>query len=344
MSARDGERARRGGGEDRALPWLAAPLRRTLATQPGARAPIHGPGGVGQFELALALAQAGCARPTTAPLVERPCGKLPELQAARGAVASRPAGARSGGAARIARLGPRRRRRRRGGEGGKKKPSKEIRVEAVRAAIGFATTTSARGRGKVVVVHPAERMNDVAANAFLKTLEEPPANARFLLCSAAPDGLLATIRSRCQQLVLPVPPAPDAEAWLAAARRRPAGGAARGERRPAAGGARPGRAGRRRRGLAGPAAPRRRRRRERAARLDAARGGRRAAEDLPRRRRRSRAAARRATSRASASSAAPISRRCCAGRASWRGSPPRSITRGASIWRSKASSDRVAKR
>ena len=82
--------------------------------------------------------------------------------------------------------------------GGKKKPSKEIRVEAIRAAIAFATTTSARGRGKVVVVHPAERMNAVAANAFLKTLEEPAGDARFLLCSAAPDSLLPTIRSRCQ--------------------------------------------------------------------------------------------------------------------------------------------------
>ena len=57
-------------------------------------------------------------------------------------------------------------------------------------------------------------MNDVAANAFLKTLEEPAGDARFLLCSAAPDSLLATIRSRCQQVVLPVPPEADAEAWL----------------------------------------------------------------------------------------------------------------------------------
>ena len=100
------------------------------------------------------------------------------------------------------------------GEGSRKKPSKEIRVEAVRAAIAFATTTSARGRGKFVVVHPAERMNDVAANAFLKTLEEPAGDARFLLCSAAPDDLLPTIRSRCQQVALAIPPHAAAEAWL----------------------------------------------------------------------------------------------------------------------------------
>jgi DNA polymerase-3 subunit delta' len=103
-----------------------------------------------------------------------------------------------------------------GGEGAaKRKPSKEIRVEAVRAAIVFATTTSARGRGKAVVIHPAERMNEIAASAFLKTLEEPAGQTRFLLCSAAPDRLLPTIRSRCQDVLLPVPPAAVAEAWLA---------------------------------------------------------------------------------------------------------------------------------
>ena len=87
-------------------------------------------------------------------------------------------------------------------EASKKKPSKEIRIEAIRAAIAFATTTSARGRGKVVVVHPAERMNPAAANAFLKTLEEPAGDSRFLLCSAAPDALAPTIRSRCQDIAL----------------------------------------------------------------------------------------------------------------------------------------------
>lgn len=215
MSVRDGPPEPGHPGEDRELPWLAAPLRQTLATRQAHALLIHGPGGVGQFELALALARAWLCETTDRPLVDRPCGHCPscKLHAAR----SHPdllvlvpeamreslgwdVGAGEGDAA---------------GEGGKRKPSKEIRVEAVRAAIGFATTTSARGRGKVVVVHPAERMNDVAASAFLKTLEEPAGDARFLLCSAAPEALLPTIRSRCQQVVLPVPPAREAEAWLA---------------------------------------------------------------------------------------------------------------------------------
>ena len=96
----------------------------------------------------------------------------------------------------------------------KAKPSKEIKVEAVRAAVAFAQTTAARGRAKVLLVHPAERLNGIAANTLLKTLEEPPGVARFVLSSASPDALLPTIRSRCQMLSLGLPPAEVAVAWL----------------------------------------------------------------------------------------------------------------------------------
>ncbi|MEO5845186.1 MAG: DNA polymerase III subunit delta' [Caldimonas sp.] len=204
-----------GFGDDGDLPWLAAPLRCALETQRAHALLVHGPGGVGQFELALALAKGWLCEAHDRPMVDRPCGRCAscKLHAAQ----SHPD---------LLVLVPEAQRESLGwdfgagegeeaGEGGKRRPSREIRVEAVRAAIAFATTTSARGRGKVVVVHPAERMNDVAASAFLKTLEEPAGPARFLLCSAAPDALLPTIRSRCQQVALPVPPAGDAEAWLA---------------------------------------------------------------------------------------------------------------------------------
>src|SRR4029450_8090880 len=97
---------------------------------------------------------------------------------------------------------------------GKKKPSKDIRVEDVRAAIALALTTASRGRGKTIVIHPAERMNAIAANAFLKTLEEPAGDARFLLCTAAPDALAPTIRSRCQAIALDLPSTEVAVAWL----------------------------------------------------------------------------------------------------------------------------------
>ena len=200
------------------LPWLVEPLRRALTAPKKAHALLlHGPAGVGQFQLALALAQAWLCESATVPLPHRPCGACascrlvqshshPDLlvlvpDALRESLGWTAAGDDSSD-----------------GEdrsGKKKKPSKEIRVEAVRGAVEFATTTSARGHGKVVVVHPAERMNPVAANAFLKTLEEPPGDARFLLCSAAADSLLPTIRSRCQAIALPVPPRSDAERWLA---------------------------------------------------------------------------------------------------------------------------------
>ena len=215
MSARGTGASEEGAGE-RALPWLAAPLRRTLETRRAHALLIHGPGGVGQFELALALAEGWLCEATDRPLADRPCGRCascklhaaqshPDLlvlvpEALREALGWDPGGGNEAEEA---------------GEGSKRKPSKEIRVEAVRAAIAFASTTSARGRGKVVVVHPAERMNEVAASAFLKTLEEPAGEARFLLCSAAPDSLLPTIRSRCQHVVLLVPPIADATAWLA---------------------------------------------------------------------------------------------------------------------------------
>jgi DNA polymerase-3 subunit delta' len=68
----------------------------------------------------------------------------------------------------------------------------------------------------VLVLHPAERMNAIAANTLLKTLEEPPGNARFVLSSAASDSLLPTIRSRCQALRLVLPPQDVAAAWLSA--------------------------------------------------------------------------------------------------------------------------------
>ncbi|MEP7301257.1 MAG: DNA polymerase III subunit delta' [Caldimonas sp.] len=198
------------------LPWLAAPLRRALETQTAHALLLHGPGSVGQFELALLLAQGWLCEATAMPVGARPCGTCASCRLVL---------ARSHPDLLV--LVPEAMREALGWTGGdeegdddrasgKKKPSKEIRVEEIRAAIALALTTSARGRGKAIVIHPAERMNAIAANAFLKTLEEPVGEARFLLCSAAPDALPATIRSRCQAIALPLPPAPQAIDWLRA--------------------------------------------------------------------------------------------------------------------------------
>jgi DNA polymerase-3 subunit delta' len=96
----------------------------------------------------------------------------------------------------------------------KRKPSKEIRVEAMRDAVEFAQRTSGRGRGKVVLLYPAERMNAIAANALLKTLEEPAGDLRFVLATEAAHQLLPTIRSRCQSHTMIWPDAGEAATWL----------------------------------------------------------------------------------------------------------------------------------
>jgi DNA polymerase-3 subunit delta' len=84
----------------------------------------------------------------------------------------------------------------------------------MRDALEFAQRTSGRGRGKVVMVHPAERMNLVTANALLKTLEEPPGDVRFVLSTEAAHQLLPTIRSRCLGHTLAWPEPGEAAAWL----------------------------------------------------------------------------------------------------------------------------------
>jgi DNA polymerase-3 subunit delta' len=94
------------------------------------------------------------------------------------------------------------------------KPSREIRVEQVRQAIAWAQQTSGRGRGKVMLIHPADALNATAANALLKTLEEPPGALRLLLTSADPERLLPTVRSRCQRLRLELPATDVALDWL----------------------------------------------------------------------------------------------------------------------------------
>ncbi len=96
----------------------------------------------------------------------------------------------------------------------KRKASKEIRVEAMRDAVEFAQRTSARGRGKVMLVFPAERMNGITANALLKTLEEPPGDVKFVLATESAHQLLPTIRSRCLGHAMLWPEPTDAREWL----------------------------------------------------------------------------------------------------------------------------------
>ena len=82
----------------------------------------------------------------------------------------------------------------------------EITVDTVRAATAALRVTAAAGGARVAVIDGAETLNRNAANALLKTLEEPPAHAFLILVSHRPASLPATIRSRCAKLRLqPVP-------------------------------------------------------------------------------------------------------------------------------------------
>ncbi len=90
-----------------------------------------------------------------------------------------------------------------------------IPVDAIRSLTRWAQVTSHRGRAKVAVIVPAEAMNAAAANALLKTLEEPPPETFLMLIAHQPGRLPATIRSRCRRVPAPRADAAAAQAWMA---------------------------------------------------------------------------------------------------------------------------------
>ncbi len=73
-----------------------------------------------------------------------------------------------------------------------------LKVEPIRELIGKASLKPFQAPAKVFVIDHADCMNDIAQNALLKTLEEPPAGTHFILISYAAEKLLPTIRSRSQ--------------------------------------------------------------------------------------------------------------------------------------------------
>ena len=79
-------------------------------------------------------------------------------------------------------------------------PSKDIRVEQIRALGERLSLRALEADTKVAVIASAQEMNPNAQNAVLKTLEEPPNGTVLMLISSAPDKLLPTIRSRCAKV------------------------------------------------------------------------------------------------------------------------------------------------
>ena len=193
-------------------PWLTAQLGELLA-QNGHAWLLQGPSGLGQYELGLALASAWLCE-TVGNQGQAACGHCASCHM----VASRthPDLVMLMPETALLALGwPLSEKAQSDIDDKKRKPSREIRVDAMQAAIEFAQRTNARGRGKAVLVYPAERMNHVTANGLLKTLEEPVGDVKFILATEAAHQLLPTIRSRCQAFAMRWPAQDAALLWLA---------------------------------------------------------------------------------------------------------------------------------
>jgi DNA polymerase III subunit delta' len=195
------------------LPWLQVPLQAALQNQRGHALLLHAAPGLGALQFVLSLAQSwlceqrahaaalACGRCTGCKLVQarlHPDLLLLMPETLRRAHEWPLQGDKTEG------------------EDSKRKPSKYIRVDDVRLMVDWAVKTSARGQGKVALIHPGEVLNAQAANALLKTLEEPAPGTRLVITAADPSLLLPTVRSRCQHLRLPLPNPETAQTWLQA--------------------------------------------------------------------------------------------------------------------------------
>lgn len=77
---------------------------------------------------------------------------------------------------------------------------RNLRVNAIRDLEREANFRPYEAQARFFIIDDAHKMNDAAANALLKTLEEPPATSYIFLITSRPDSLLPTIRSRCQMM------------------------------------------------------------------------------------------------------------------------------------------------
>jgi DNA polymerase-3 subunit delta' len=96
--------------------------------------------------------------------------------------------------------------------------SRQIRIEQIRELSQELSLTAHQGSYKVAIITPADTLNRFAANALLKTLEEPAPRTLLMLVVTQPSRLPATILSRCQRVRIRAPARKDAISWLEANR------------------------------------------------------------------------------------------------------------------------------
>ena len=162
---------------------------------------LQGPQGVGKLDFAMAVAQSLlCEKPLAQGFACHDCSSChwfkqeahPDFRLLQAEILSAPEEEKEGG----------------------KKPARQISVEQIRALSDFCNLSSHQGGYRIVLIHPAETMNRNAANALLKTLEEPAGQMLIILISHKPQQLLPTILSRCLSLAVTVPPLEVSVAWL----------------------------------------------------------------------------------------------------------------------------------
>ena len=91
---------------------------------------------------------------------------------------------------------------------------KQIGVDAIRQCNRWAVETSQLGGQRVIMIEHADALGEAAANALLKTLEEPPSGCQFILTAQSLDNLLPTINSRCNKWRLAVPDEQQTRHWV----------------------------------------------------------------------------------------------------------------------------------
>lgn len=96
----------------------------------------------------------------------------------------------------------------------KAKVSQFITVAQVRSLLDRLELVTHGGKGRVVIADPAEQLNGAAANALLKTLEDPPSLTTFLLITSQEERLPITLRSRCRRVPVPCPARGVSLDWL----------------------------------------------------------------------------------------------------------------------------------